>query len=161
MRKVAVCLFLVTSILLVSCISTKTVEGPTGTIEYKGEVELPPEEESAVEGVFDLTEEVLDVDFVESVESVESAEPIESLTDTPAFVEMTTEEKEELMEEFPNAEEVSYIYKPSESDSAKIGNVEIPKWFAYLCFGIIIAMFISMCYIANQNKKKMYYGRRD
>ena len=147
--------------LFVSCISTKTVEGPTGTIEYKGEVELPLEEESVVEGVFDLTEETLDVDFVESIESVESVESIESLAETPAFVEMTTEEKKEVMEEFPDAEEVSYVYKPEESDSAKIGNVEIPKWFAYLCFGIIIAMFISMCYIANQNKKKMYYGRRD
>ena len=82
---------------------------------------------------------------------------------THAFTEMTKEEKESLLEKTPDAEDVNYLYKPGEqSDSAKIGNVDIPKWFAYLCFGMIIAILIAMCYIANQNKKKMYYyGRRD
>lgn len=171
MKKVAVYLFLSISLLFVSCISTKTLEGPEGEIEYMGEVETPLEEVNAVEAVPDISETEIVMESVESVESIESIESIEpeEVVDstetqvTPAFTEMTKEEKESLLEETPDAEDVNYVYKPGEqSDSAKIGNVDIPKWFAYLCFGMIIAILIAMCYIANQNKKKMYYyGRRD
>lgn len=174
MKKVAV-LFLIISLLLVSCISTKKIDGPSGTIEYKGEVNPPPLEESSTETILEspgeesevITEDFSVVEPIESIESVESVESVESeaivteIQDPPLFQEMTEEEKQDLSTVVQNAEDVNYVYTPSDPDVAKIGSVDIPKWFAYLCTGIIIATLLTMCYIANQSKKKMYYGRRD
>lgn len=174
MKKVAV-LFLIISLLLVSCISTKKIDGPSGTIEYKGEVNPPPLEESSTETILEspgeesevITEDFSVVEPIESDESVESVESVESeaivteIQDPPLFQEMTEEEKQDLSTVVQNAEDVNYVYTPSDPDVAKIGSVDIPKWFAYLCTGIIIATLLTMCYIANQSKKKMYYGRRD
>lgn len=174
MKKVAV-LFLIISLLLVSCISTKKIDGPSGTIEYKGEVNPPPLEESSTETILEspgeesevITEDFSVVEPIEPIEPIESVEPIESeaivteIQDPPLFQEMTEEEKQDLSTVVQNAEDVNYVYTPSDPDVAKIGSVDIPKWFAYLCTGIIIATLLTMCYIANQSKKKMYYGRRD
>ena len=174
MKKVAV-LFLIISLLLVSCISTKKIDGPSGTIEYKGEVNPPPLEESSTETILEspgeesevITEDFSVVEPIESVESDEYVESVESeaivteIQDPPLFQEMTEEEKQDLSTVVQNAEDLNYVYTPSDPDVAKIGSVDIPKWFAYLCTGIIIATLLTMCYIANQSKKKMYYGRRD
>lgn len=177
MKKVAV-LFLIISLLLVSCISTKKIDGPSGTIEYKGEVNPPPLEESSTETILEspgeesevITEDFSIVEPIEPIESIESVEFVESveseaivteIQDPPLFQEMTEEEKQDLSTVVQNAEDVNYVYTPSDPDVAKIGSVDIPKWFAYLCTGIIIATLLTMCYIANQSKKKMYYGRRD
>ena len=167
MKKVAV-LFLIILLLLVSCISTKNIDGPTGTIEYKGEVNPPPLEESSTETILESPgeeSEVISTDStttdIESVESVESEAIVTEIQDPPLFQEMTEEEKQDLSTVVQNAEDVNYVYTPSDPDVAKIGSVDIPKWFAYLCTGIIIATLLTMCYIANQSKKKMYYGRRD
>ena len=186
MKKVAV-LFLIISLLLVSCISTKKIDGPSGTIEYKGEVNPPPLEESSTETIlespgeesevitedFSVVESIESIESVESIESIESVESVESdesveseaivteIQNPPLFQEMTEEEKQDLSTVVQNAEDVNYVYTPSDPDVAKIGSVDIPKWFAYLCTGIIIATLLTMCYIANQSKKKMYYGRRD
>lgn len=165
MKKVAV-LFLIISLLLVSCISTKKIDGPSGTIEYKGEVNPPPLEESSTETILESPgeeSEVITEDFsvVEPIESVESEAIVTEIQDPPLFQEMTEEEKQDLSTVVQNAEDVNYVYTPSDPDVAKIGSVDIPKWFAYLCTGIIIATLLTMCYIANQSKKKMYYGRRD
>ena len=168
MKKVAV-LFLIILLLLVSCISTKKIDGPSGTIEYKGEVNPPPLEESSTETILEspgeesevITEDFSVVEPIESVESVESETIVTEIQDPPLFQEMTEKEKQDLSTVVQNAEDVNYVYTPSDSDVAKIGSVDIPKWFAYLCTGIIIATLLTMCYIANQSKKKMYYGRRD
>lgn len=171
MKKVAV-LFLIISLLLVSCISTKKIDGPSGTIEYKGEVNPPPLEESSTETILEspgeeseaITEDfsvVEPIEPIEPIESVESEAIVTEIQDPPLFQEMTEEEKQDLSTVVQNAEDVNYVYTPSDSDVAKIGSVDIPKWFAYLCTGIIIATLLTMCYIANQSKKKMYYGRRD
>ena len=168
MKKVAV-LFLIISLLLVSCISTKKIDGPSGTIGYKGEVNPPPLEESSTETILEspgeesevITEDFSVVEPIESDESVESEAIVTEIQDPPLFQEMTEEEKQDLSTVVQNAEDVNYVYTPSDPDVAKIGSVDIPKWFAYLCTGIIIATLLTMCYIANQSKKKMYYGRRD
>ena len=168
MKKVAV-LFLIISLLLASCISTKKIDGPSGTIEYKGEVNPPPLEESSTETILEypveesevITEDFSVVEPIESDESVESEAIVTEIQDPPLFQEMTEEEKQDLSTVVQNAEDVNYVYTPSDPDVAKIGSVDIPKWFAYLCTGIIIATLLTMCYIANQSKKKMYYGRRD
>ena len=168
MKKVAV-LFLIISLLLVSCISTKKIDGPSGTIEYKGEVNPPPLEESSTETILEspgeesevITEDFSVVEPIESIEPIEAEAIVTEIQDPPLFQEMTEEEKQDLSTVVQNAEDVNYVYTPSDPDVAKIGSVDIPKWFAYLCTGIIIATLLTMCYIANQSKKKMYYGRRD
>lgn len=168
MKKVAV-LFLIISLLLVSCISTKKIDGPSGIIEYKGEVNPPPLEESSTETILEspgeesevITEDFSVVEPIESDESVESEAIVTEIQDPPLFQEITEEEKQDLSTVVQNAEDINYVYTPSDPDVAKIGSVDIPKWFAYLCTGIIIATLLTMCYIANQSKKKMYYGRRD
>lgn len=168
MKKVAV-LFLVMLLLLVSCISTKKIDGPSDTIEYNSEVNPPPLEESSTETILEspgeesevITEDFSVVEPIESDESVESEAIVTEIQDPPLFQEMTEEEKQDLSTVVQNAEDVNYVYTPSDPDVAKIGSVDIPKWFAYLCTGIIIATLLTMCYIANQSKKKMYYGRRD
>ncbi|MGN5455788.1 MAG: hypothetical protein ACI4XN_07345 [Candidatus Kurthia intestinigallinarum] len=168
MKKVAV-LFLIISLLLVSCISTKKIDGSSGTIEYKGEVNPPPLEESSTETILEspgeesevITEDFSVVEPIESDESVESEAIVTEIQNPPLFQEMTEDEKQDLSMVVQNAEDVNYVYTPSDPDVAKIGSVDIPKWFAYLCTGIIIATLLTMCYIANQSKKKMYYGRRD
>ena len=168
MKKVAV-LFLVMSLLLVSCISTKKIDGPSGTIEYNSEVNPPPLEESSTETILEspgeeseaITEDFSVVEPIESDESVEPKAIVTEIQDPPLFQEITEEEKQDLSTVVQNAEDVNYVYTPSDPDVAKIGSVDIPKWFAYLCTGIIIATLLTMCYIANQSKKKMYYGRRD
>lgn len=168
MKKVAV-LFLIISLLLVSCISTKKIDGPSGTIEYKGEVNPPPLEESSTETILEspgeesevITEDFSVVEPIEPIEPIESEAIVTEMQDPPLFQEMTEEEKQDLSTVVQNAEDVNYVYTPSDPDVAKIGSVDIPKWFAYLCTGIIIATLLTMCYIANQSKKKMYYGRRD
>ena len=146
MKKVAV-LFLIISLLLVSCISTKKIDGPSGTIEYKGEVNPPPLEESSTETILEspgeesevITEDFSVVEPIEPVESVESEAIVTEIQDPPLFQEMTEEEKQDLSTVVQNAEDVNYVYTPSDPDVAKIGSVDIPKWFAYLCTGIIIA----------------------
>ena len=168
MKKVAV-LFLIISLLLVSCISTKKIDGHSGTIEYNSEVNPPPLEESSTETILEspgeesevITEDFSVVEPIESDESVESEAIVTEIQNPPLFQEMTEEEKQDLSTVVQNAEDVNYVYTPSDPDVAKIGSVDIPKWFAYLCTGIIIATLLTMCYIANQSKKKMYYGRRD
>ena len=162
MKKVAV-LFLIISLLLVSCISTKKIDGPSGTIEYKGEVNPPPLEESSTETILEspgeesevITEDCSVVEPIESDESVEPEAIVTEKQDPPLFQEMTEEEKQDLSTVVQNAEDVNYVYTPSDPDVAKIGSVDIPKWFAYLCTGIIIATLLTMCYIANQSKKKI------
>ena len=103
MKKVAV-LFLIISLLLVSCISTKKIDGPSGTIEYKGEVNPPPLEESSTETILESPGEesevistdstTTDIESIESVESVESEAIVTEIQDPPLFQEMTEEEKE-------------------------------------------------------------------
>ena len=99
MKKVAV-LFLIISLLLVSCISTKKIDGPSGTIEYKGEVNPPPLEESSTETILEspgeesevITEDFSVVEPIEPIESVESEAIVTEIQDPPLFQEMTEEE---------------------------------------------------------------------
>ena len=137
-------------ILATSCLTTKSVE-------LEMPVEAPVEEPVITE------EPITTEELVSTEEPVPVEESVTIEAEAPVFTEMTKEEKDALLEKSPDAEDVNYVYKPeANSDTARIGSVDIPKWFAYLCFGVIIATLIAMCYIANQNKKKMYYyGRRD
>ena len=138
-------------------VSVSDVEEPTEDIPSETEAVYEASEGIETEPV--VTDQVVDSPVIEETDIVE-----ESAT-TSQFVEITEEEKKELEERVEDADAFKYSYKPADpvnNDSAKIGNVDIPKWFAYLCSGIIVAILIALCYISNQSKKKMYYyGRRE
>lgn len=138
-------------------VSVSDVEEPTEDVTNETEVVYEVSEGIETQPV--VTDQVVDLPVIEETDIVE-----ESAT-ASQFVEITEEEKKELEERVEDADVFKYSYKPADpvnNDSAKIGNVDIPKWFAYLCSGIIIAILIALCYISNQSKKKMYYyGRRE
>lgn len=138
-------------------VSVSDVEEPTEDIPSETEAVYEASEGIETEPV--VTDQVVDLPVIEETDIVEESVP------TSQFVEITEEEKKELEERVEDADVFKYSYKPADpvnNDSAKIGNVDIPKWFAYLCSGIIVAILIALCYISNQSKKKMYYcGRRE
>ena len=138
-------------------VSVSDVEEPTEDIPSETEAVYEASEGIETEPV--VTDQVVDLPIIEETDIVEESVP------TSQFVEITEEEKKELEERVEDADVFKYSYKPADpvnNDSAKIGNVDIPKWFAYLCSGIIVAILIALCYISNQSKKKMYYyGRRE
>ena len=138
-------------------VSVSDAEEPTEDIPSETEAVYEASEGIETEPV--VTDQVVDLPIIEETDIVEESVP------TSQFVEITEEEKKELEERVEDADVFKYSYKPADpvnNDSAKIGNVDIPKWFAYLCSGIIIAILIALCYISNQSKKKMYYyGRRE
>lgn len=138
-------------------VSVSDVEEPTEDVTNETEAVYEASEGIETEPV--VTDQGVDLPVIEETDIVEESVP------TSQFVEITEEEKKELEERVEDADVFKYSYKPADpvnNDSAKIGNVDIPKWFAYLCSGIIVAILIALCYISNQSKKKMYYyGRRE
>ena len=144
-------------------VSVSDAEEPTEDVPSETEAVYEASEENPntmiVETEPAVTDQVVDLPVIEETDIVEESVP------TSQFVEITEEEKKELEERVEDADVFKYPYKPADpvnNDSAKIGNVDIPKWFAYLCSGIIVAILIALCYISNQSKKKMYYyGRRE
>ena len=138
-------------------VSVSDAEEPTEDVPNETEAVYEVSEGIETEPV--VTDQVVDSPVIEETDIVEESVP------TSQFVEITEEEKKELEERVEDADVFKYSYKPADpvnNDSAKIGNMDIPKWFAYLCSGIIVAILIALCYISNQSKKKMYYyGRRE
>lgn len=154
---------------MTSCFSLRRAEASIEEVSVS-DVEEPTEDiPSETEAVYEASEgietEPVVTDQVVDLPVIEETAPLEESATTSQFVEITEEEKKELEERVEDADVFKYSYKPADpvnNDSAKIGNVDIPKWFAYLCSGIIVAILIALCYISNQSKKKMYYyGRRE
>ena len=170
MKRTAVYIFTIfIVILMTSCFSLRRAEASIEEVSVSDAEEPTEDVPSETEAVYEssegietepaVTDQVVDLPVIEETDIVEESVP------TSQFVEITEEEKKELEERVEDADVFKYSYKPADpvnNDSAKIGNVDIPKWFAYLCSGIIIAILIALCYISNQSKKKMYYyGRRE
>ena len=169
MKRTAVYIFTIFIIILMtSCFSLRRAEASIEEVSVSDAEEpiedVPSETEAVYEASEGIETEPAVTDQVVDLPVIEETAPLEESAITSQFVEITEEEKKELEERVEDADVFKYSYKPADpvnNDSAKIGNVDIPKWFAYLCSGIIIAILIALCYISNQSKKKMYYGRRD
>ena len=154
---------------MTSCFSLRRAEASIEEVSVS-DAEKPIEDvPSETEAVYEVSEgvetELVVTDQSVDLPVIEETDIVEESATTSQFVEITEEEKKELEERVEDADAFKYSYKPADpvnNDSAKIGNVDIPKWFAYLCSGIIVAILIALCYISNQSKKKMYYyGRRE
>ena len=170
MKRTAVYIFTIFIIILMtSCFSLRRAEASIEEVSVSDAEEptedIPSETEAVYEASEGIETEPVVTDQVVDSPVIEETDIVEESATTSQFVEITEEEKKELEERVEDADVFKYSYKPADSvnnDSAKIGNVDIPKWFAYLCSGIIIAILIALCYISNQSKKKMYYyGRRE
>ena len=154
---------------MTSCFSLRRAEASIEEVSVSDAEESTEDVPSETEAVYEASEgidtEPVVTDQVVDLPVIEETAPLEESIPTSQFVEITEEEKKELEERVEDADVFKYSYKPADpvnNDSAKIGNVDIPKWFAYLCSGIIVAILIALCYISNQSKKKMYYyGRRE
>ena len=154
---------------MTSCFSLRRAEASIEEVSVSDAEEptedIPSETEAVYEASEGIETEPVVTDQGVDLPVIEENEIVEESATTSQFVEITEEEKKELEERVEDADVFKYSYKPADpvnNDSAKIGNVDIPKWFAYLCSGIIVAILIALCYISNQSKKKMYYyGRRE
>lgn len=154
---------------MTSCFSLRRAEASIEEVSVSDAEEptedIPSETEAVYEASEGIETEPVVTDQGIDLPVIEETAPLEESATTSQFVEITEEEKKELEERVEDADVFKYSYKPADpvnNDSAKIGNVDIPKWFAYLCSGIIVAILIALCYISNQSKKKMYYyGRRE
>ena len=149
---------------MTSCFSLRRAEASIEEVSVSDAEELIEDVPNETEAVYEASEGI-ETDQVVDLPVIEETDIVEESVPTSQFVEITEEEKKELEERVEDADVFKYSYKPADpvnNDSAKIGNVDIPKWFAYLCSGIIVAILIALCYISNQSKKKMYYyGRRE
>lgn len=170
MKRTAVYIFTIfIVILMTSCFSLRRAEASIEEVSVSDAEEpiedIPNETEAVYEASEGIETEPVVTDQVVDSPVIEETDIVEESVPTSQFVEITEEEKKELEERVEDADVFKYSYKPADpvnNDSAKIGNVDIPKWFAYLCSGIIVAILIALCYISNQSKKKMYYyGRRE
>lgn len=170
MKRTAVYIFTIfIVILMTSCFSLRRAEASIEEVSVSDAEEPTEDIPSETEAVYEASEGIetqpVVTDQVVDLPVIEEATPLEESATASQFVEITEEEKKELEKRVEDADVFKYSYKPADpvnNDSAKIGNVDIPKWFAYLCSGIIIAILIALCYISNQSKKKMYYyGRRE
>ena len=170
MKRTAVYIFTIFIIILMtSCFSLRRAEASIEEVSVSDAEEptedIPSETEAVYEASEGIETEPAVTDQGVDLPVIEETDIVEESATTSQFVEITEEEKKELEERVEDADVFKYSYKPADpvnNDSAKIGNVDIPKWFAYLCSGIIVAILIALCYISNQSKKKMYYyGRRE
>ena len=65
-------------------------------------------------------------------------------------------EPQPIPETVPNAEAPK-----EEADTARIGDMVLPKWFIYTFSALFLALLMALCYMSNNRKKSLYYRGRD
>ena len=137
---------------------------PTAEEEAVAEQETALEEPSAVEevveddGILPVTDEPIDG----SPEAETVLEPMtEPLTEplVEPLVEPLPESSKEpqpIPDAVPNAEAPK-----EEADTARIGDMVLPKWFIYTFSALFLALLMALCYMSNNRKKSLYYRGRD
>ena len=61
-----------------------------------------------------------------------------------------------VLDAVPNAEAPK-----EEADTARIGDMVLPKWFIYTFSALFLALLMALCYMSNNRKKSLYYRGRD
>ena len=158
--------------MLASCASWGDRE-PTVALEPLVEETVPTAEEEAVAEQETVLEEPL------AVEEVAEDEGILPVTDEPIGgnpeAEITLEpliepipeplvesSPEPLPEPQPIPETVPNAEAPKdEADTARIGDMVLPKWFIYTFSALFLALLMALCYMSNNRKKSLYYRGRD
>ena len=158
--------------MLASCASWGDRE-PTVALEPLVEKSVPTAEEEAVAEQETALEEPLAVEEVLEDEGIlpMTDEPIGGSPEAEAVLEPPTEplteplvesSPEPLPEPQPIPETVPNAEAPKEeADTARIGDMVLPKWFIYTFSALFLALLMALCYMSNNRKKSLYYRGRD
>ena len=162
--------------MLASCASWGDRE-PTVALEPLVEESVPTAEEEAVAEQETALEEPLVVEEVLEDEGIlpmmvepiggspeaeitlePLAEPIPETLTEPLVEPLpeSSKEPQPIPETVPNAEAPK-----EEADTARIGDMVLPKWFIYTFSALFLALLMALCYMSNNRKKSLYYRGRD
>ena len=169
-------LIILLSLILASCASWGDRE-PTVALEPLVEETVPTAEEEAVAEQETALEEPLAVEEVVEDDGIlpVTDEPIGGDPEAEAILEPLNEpltgpipetltesliepppEPQPIPETVPNAEAPK-----EEADTARIGDMVLPKWFIYTFSALFLALLMALCYMSNNRKKSLYYRGRD
>ena len=150
--------------MLASCASWGDRE-PIVAFEPLVEESVPTTEEKAVAGQETALEEPSAVEEVIEDDKIlpVTDEPIGGNPEAEAILEPLVEPLPEALKEpqplpdaVPNAEAPK-----EEADTARIGDMVLPKWFIYTFSALFLALLMALCYMSNNKKKSLYYRGRD
>ena len=158
--------------MLASCASWGDRE-PTVALEPLVEESVPTAEEKAVTEQEAALEEPLVVEEVIGDDGIlpVTDEPIGGSPEAEITLEPLIEpipeplvesSPEPLPEPQPIPETVPNAEAPKEeADTARIGDMVLPKWFIYTFSALFLALLMALCYMSNNRKKSLYYRGRD
>ena len=137
---------------------------PTAKEEAVAEQETALEEPLAVEevaedeGILPVTDEPIGGSPEAEITLEPLAEPIPETLTEPLVEPLpeSSKEPQPIPETVPNAEAPK-----EEADTAKIGDMVLPKWFIYTFSALFLALLMALCYMSNNRKKSLYYRGRD
>ena len=165
-------LIILLSLILASCASWGDRE-PTVALEPLVEGTVPTAEEEAVAEQETALEEPLAVEEVTEDDGIlpVTDEPIGGSPEAEITLEPLIEpipeplvesSPEPLPEPQPIPETVPNAEAPKEeADTARIGDMVLPKWFIYTFSALFLALLMALCYMSNNRKKSLYYRGRD
>ena len=165
-------LIILLSLILASCASWGDRE-PTVALEPLVEETVPTAEEEAVTEQETALEEPLVVEEVIGDDGIlpVTDEPIGGSPEAEITLEPLIEpipeplvesSPEPLPEPQPIPETVPNAEAPKEeADTARIGDMVLPKWFIYTFSALFLALLMALCYMSNNRKKSLYYRGRD
>ena len=180
MKRILPSIIITLALMLASCASWGDRE-PTVALEPLVEETVPTAEEEAVAEQETALEEPLAVEEVTEDDGIlpVTDEPISGSPEAEAILEPLTEPLDEplveplvessfeplpepLLEPEPIPETVPNAEAPKEeADTARIGDMVLPKWFIYTFSALFLALLMALCYMSNNRKKSLYYRGRD
>ena len=165
-------------LMLASCASWGDRE-PTVALEPLVEESVPTTDEEVVAEQETALEEPLAVEEPQEKVLIVTDEPIGGSPEAEAILEPLSEPLIEPMTEpivetsveplpefskepQPIPDAVSNAEAPKEeADTARIGDMVLPKWFIYTFSALFLALLMALCYMSNNRKKSLYYRGRD
>ena len=172
MKRILPSIIITLALMLASCASWGDRE-PTVALEPLVEESVPTAEEKAVTEQEAALEEPLVVEEVIGDDGIlpVTDEPIGGSPEAEITLEPLIEpipeplvesSPEPLPEPQPIPETVPNAEAPKEeADTARIGDMVLPKWFIYTFSALFLALLMALCYMSNNRKKSLYYRGRD
>lgn len=155
-KTILVVVLVMLSMLCTSCITSgrhdvelQVLEEPVEQPEPSGEYEPLEDVEAGV--IIEMEDDAQD----EAIPMADAGDEPE-ITVGPADIGEIPVEAPSVPE--PPKPEAAPITDP---DAFVIGDVIVPKWFMYISSGLFLAMLMAICYISNQKRKALWYGRRE
>ena len=137
---------------------------PTAEEEAVAEQETALEEPLAIEevteddGILPVTDEPIGGSPEAEITLEPLTEPIPETLTEPLIEPLpeSSKEPQPIPDAVPNAEAPK-----EEADTARIGDMVLPKWFIYTFSALFLALLMALCYMSNNRKKSLYYRGRD